>query len=85
MKIWGRAEVIEDDPELLKRLHDVSYRGKPRRVIKFHIKAWDRNCPQHIKPRFSAEESSSIIERMKTRIADLEAQLEQAPRALSPR
>ncbi len=56
VKIWGRAEVVEEDPELLERLVDPEYRAKPERVFLFHVEAWDVNCPQHIKPRYTVEE-----------------------------
>ena len=56
VKIWGRAEVVEEDPELLERLGDPEYRGRPERVFLFHVDAWDVNCPQHIKPRYTVEE-----------------------------
>src|SRR5947208_16197821 len=29
IKIWGRAQVVEDDTLLLERLHDRNYRGRP--------------------------------------------------------
>ena len=54
VKIWGRAEVVEDDPELMGKLADSSYKGLPERVFLFRVTAWDINCPQHIQPRFTA-------------------------------
>jgi len=75
IKIWGRAEVVEDDPELLRRLVEPSYRARPMRVIKFHVEAWDTNCPQHIKPRFTEEELAPIIGKLQARIVELEAQI----------
>lgn len=58
IKVWGRAEVVEDDPELLKLLSDPSYRSIPEQAILFHIDAWDVNCPQHITRRYTPEEFS---------------------------
>lgn len=74
IKVWGRAEVVEDDTELLNELNDPSYKGKPERVIRFHVEAWDVNCPQHIKPRFAEEEVAGIIQNLKNRIAELESE-----------
>ncbi len=51
VKIWGRAEFVEDDPELLKKLIDPDYKARPERALIFHVEAWDVNCPQHITPR----------------------------------
>ncbi len=55
IKIWGRAEAVEDSLELLARLTDPDYRAVLERAIVFHVEAWDSNCPQHIRPRFTEE------------------------------
>ena len=60
IKVWGRAEVNEDDTELLDSLVDAEYRARPERVILFHIDAWDINCPQHITRRYTAEEFATL-------------------------
>jgi uncharacterized protein len=75
VKIWGRAEVVEDDPALLERLLDPEYSATPERAIVFHIEAWDVNCPQHIRPRYTEEEIAPLIETLNKRIATLEKQL----------
>ena len=74
IKIWGTAEVIENDPKLLEQLTDPIYRGRPERAFRFHVEAWDINCPQHIKPRFTAEEIDSTVRALSDRIAELEAE-----------
>jgi predicted pyridoxine 5'-phosphate oxidase superfamily flavin-nucleotide-binding protein len=72
IKVWGTAEVVEDDPELLQQLNDPSYKGKPESVIRFHVEAWDVNCPQHINPRFDENETRRAIQDLKLRIEELE-------------
>jgi predicted pyridoxine 5'-phosphate oxidase superfamily flavin-nucleotide-binding protein len=74
IKIWGRAEVVENDPELLTRLVDPDYGARPERAIVLHLEAWDKNCPQHIRPRFTEEEVAPVIEELQKRIAELEAE-----------
>ena len=74
VKIWGRAEVVAHDSALLDRLSDPTYRGRPERAIRFHVEAWDVNCPQHIKPRFTEEEIQSEVQTLRDRIAVLEAE-----------
>ncbi len=74
IKIWGTAEVVEDDPGLLKELTDPAYRGRSERVIHFRVEAWDVNCPQHIKPRFTEEGIDSMVKTLRDRIAMLEAE-----------
>jgi predicted pyridoxine 5'-phosphate oxidase superfamily flavin-nucleotide-binding protein len=74
IKIWGRARVVEDDPALLDRLSDRSYRARPERAILFTIEAWDVNCPQHITARFSEAEVVEATAVLRDRIATLEAE-----------
>ncbi|MEO1257220.1 MAG: pyridoxamine 5'-phosphate oxidase family protein [Bacteroidota bacterium] len=75
VKIWGEAEVVDDDPDLLTKLMDEGYRARPERAIIFKVKAWDVNCPQHIQKRFTEEEMTPTITELKNRIAELEAAL----------
>jgi predicted pyridoxine 5'-phosphate oxidase superfamily flavin-nucleotide-binding protein len=75
IKIWGTAEVIEDDPELMERVSDPDYAAKPQRAFLFRISAWDVNCPQHIKPRFTEEEIAETVESLHDRIETLEAEV----------
>lgn len=56
IKIWGTGQVIEDNPELLERVSDPQYPGRPERAFVFRVTAWDVNCPQHITPRYTVEE-----------------------------
>jgi len=76
IKIWGIAEVVENNQKLLNELNDPNYNGKPERVIRFHVTAWDVNCPQHIKPRLDETEVEGIIQNLRSRIAALEAENE---------
>ena len=74
VKIWGTAEFVENDPELLRRVTDADYKARPERVLLFHVKAWDVNCTQHITPRFTEEEIAPAIQKLEGRITELEAQ-----------
>jgi predicted pyridoxine 5'-phosphate oxidase superfamily flavin-nucleotide-binding protein len=80
LKIWGTAEVIEDDPTLLAQLTDSQYPGKPERVIRFHVQAWDINCRQHIPRKYSQEDLESLVQPLKDRVAILEAENEMLKR-----
>ena len=74
IKVWGTAEVIEDDPDLLKQLTDSQYKGKPERIIRFHVEAWDANCRQHIPLKYSQEDVESIVQPLRERLAALEGE-----------
>ena len=78
IKIWGEAEFVEDDPDLMERLVDPGYKAKPERALVFHVKAWDVNCPQHIEPRFTTEEMEPVVGELRKRIEGLESQLRDA-------
>ncbi len=72
IKVWGTAEMIEDDPDLLKQLTDSQYKGKPERIIRFHVQVWDANCRQHIPLKYSQEDVESIVQPLRDRLAALE-------------
>jgi uncharacterized protein len=48
LKIWGRGEAIENDPELLEQVRDPDYKARAERVIRMRVEAWDTNCNSHI-------------------------------------
>ncbi len=75
IKLWGTAEVIEDDPALIARLHDPAATGTPERAIVISVSAWDINCPQHIPQRFEAEDVANALAERDARIAALEAEI----------
>ncbi len=62
IKIWGTAQVIEDDQELIKKLSVSNYKGKSERAFIIRVETWDKNCPQHITPRFTIEEMAEITQ-----------------------
>ncbi len=75
IKIWGMAQVVFDDKALLESLSDPSYKAKVERAIVFTISAWDMNCPQHIKQRFTMEEVEAMTKPLQDRIIELESKL----------
>ena len=76
IKIWGTAEVVEDDPELMEKVSDPDYPAQPERAFVFRVAAWDVNCPQHIRPRFTKGEIDSTVQPLEARIRKLEAEVE---------
>jgi len=72
VKLWGRARVIENDLELMERLVDPAYKARPQRAVVFTLEAWDVNCTQHIVPRYSEAEIAPAIDKLATRIKELE-------------
>ncbi len=76
IKLWGTAEVREDDPTLIAHLHAPEAAGKPERAFIITVAAWDINCPQHIPQRFEAEDVAQALSLRDQRIAALEAEIE---------
>lgn len=56
IKLWGTAEVNEQDAGLIEQLTVNDYKGIVERAFTIHVDAWDRNCPQHINPRYTKQE-----------------------------
>jgi uncharacterized protein len=84
IKVWGRARVVEDDPELLARLVDPGYQARPERAILFTVEAWDVTCSQHITARFSECEVAEATAVLRDRIAVLEAENARLRAAAAP-
>lgn len=74
IKMWGTAEVVEDDPDLQARLTDPQYTGKPERVIRFRIEAWDVNCRKHIPLKYSQGDVEALVQPLRDRLAVLETE-----------
>lgn len=77
LKIWGRAQVIDNDPQLLNQLADPNYQAELGRVFIIKVEAFDWNCPQHIPIRYSEEELAKIKAPLEARIKELEKQVAQ--------
>lgn len=58
LKIWVHPEIVavDDNPELARTLDYPEYIATVERLVVLRIQAYDWNCPQHITPRYTAEE-----------------------------
>jgi uncharacterized protein len=75
VKIWGEAQVVDDDPALLQSLMPQGYKARPEQVFLFRISAWCTNCPQHIPQKFDAGDVAAALAVRDARIVELEAEL----------
>jgi uncharacterized protein len=84
LKIWGRARIVEGDEnsQLLAGLVVPEYRAKVERGVIIHLEAFDWNCPQHITPRFSAEEVKELVAPLLAEIAQLKTALQEQEKAI---
>jgi predicted pyridoxine 5'-phosphate oxidase superfamily flavin-nucleotide-binding protein len=76
VKIWGEARVVEDDASLIASLLPADSDARAEQAIVIRVRAWDRNCPQHIPQRFEAAAVAAALAERDAKIAALEAELQ---------
>jgi len=82
LKILGHARVLDarEHTELAKRVQPPGFnQAKPERIFVVDVLSYDWNCPKFITPRYTSEEVEAVIEPLRRRIAELEAQLAKRP------
>ena len=72
LKLLGRVKTSKD-PEILESLALEGCSAKIERAFLIDVAAFDWNCPQHITPRFTVEDTDSAVAPLQARIAELEA------------
>lgn len=84
LKIWAQARIVHEHeaPELLARLRMPGYRATVERAVLLEVRAYDWNCPQHIVPRYTANEIESAIRPLETELAEARAEIERLRHAL---
>ena len=75
VKLWGRAEIVED-ADFIARVASENLPFEVTRAVRFTVEAWDLNCRQFIKPRFTEEDVRQVTGKLTARIAELEAEVE---------
>lgn len=77
LKILVRVEIkgAREAPELTERLRMPDYEARIERAVTLHVEAFDWNCPQHITPRFTAEEIRMMNQPLYEHIEKLEAEI----------
>ena len=76
LKIYAHVEAapLDEDPDLATQTATPGYKGKPERLMKLHLEAFDWNCPQHITPRFTGGEIVQALQPLRDRLAIVEAE-----------
>ena len=76
LKIYARAEAValDADPELTRLVATPEVRGRPERIVRLRLEAFDWNCQQHITPRFTEAEIGKAVQPLRERLARLEAE-----------
>jgi uncharacterized protein len=86
LKILGRAEIFEGEGarEWIERLREPDYKAVVERVYVIRVEAFDWNCPQHITPRFTAEQIQEALAPFERRVEELERENLKLREANSP-
>jgi hypothetical protein len=74
LKLLGRAEVSEGEEAKawIERVRLPEYKATVESVFIIHVEAFDWNCPQHIIPRFTAEQIQDALVPLEKRVQELE-------------
>jgi len=85
LKIYGHIETVPlaADPALDERVLNPASKGKPERILKLRLEAFDWNCPQHITPRFTEPEIAQAMQPLRERLAALEEENAELKTALA--
>lgn len=76
LKILGHVEIFEGDKasDWIARVRVPDYKAVIERVFVIHVEAYDWNCPQHITPRYTAEEIRDALQSTEERLQSLETE-----------
>lgn len=74
LKIYVHVErlALDADPELTELVSDQTYKGRPERVFKLRLEAFDWNWPQHITPRYTEQQVEQAVAPLRERLQRLE-------------
>lgn len=78
LKLLGTARVLDarEHPELARSLAAPGMVAGVERVFSIDVLSYDWNCPKYITPRFTPSEIEASLAPFRTRIAELEKELQ---------
>jgi predicted pyridoxine 5'-phosphate oxidase superfamily flavin-nucleotide-binding protein len=82
LKILGHARVADASPELVEQLVASNARPSVERLFFVDVISFDWNCPKYITPRYTKAEIEEVISPLKSRIAELEAELSESKKMI---
>jgi predicted pyridoxine 5'-phosphate oxidase superfamily flavin-nucleotide-binding protein len=87
LKMLGRAEILEGPHATawIERVRDPGYKAAIERVFVIRLDAFDWNCPQHITPRYTAEEIQAAIAPLEQELQRLQQDNERLRKQLANR
>ncbi len=84
LKILGQVDVLDGEKAApwIERVELPGYKAVIERVFLIHMEAYDWNCPQHITPRYTAEEIRDAVRGVEEKLHSLETENERLRREL---
>jgi uncharacterized protein len=78
LKLLGHVQILEGNQteDWLERVRVPEEKTPIERVFVIHVEAYDWNCPQHITPRYTAEEVREAMKQVETHVHELERENE---------
>ncbi len=85
LKILGRVEVLEGEKaqDWIERVKIPGYKAVIERVFVIHVEGFDWNCPQHITPRYTADEIQSAVQPLEQKLREAEQENSEMRNALA--
>ncbi|TWI69558.1 hypothetical protein IP91_00628 [Pseudoduganella lurida] len=76
LKIFAEIDIVplDADAALAELVATPGYKGRPERIFRLHLQAFDWNCPQHITPHYTEEQVTEAVQPLRDRLASLEAE-----------
>ena len=76
LKILGRVEILEGEKAapLMEQVRMTGYKAAVERIFIIHMEAYDWNCPQHIRPRYTQEEIRDAVRDIEERLRSVEVE-----------
>ena len=76
LKMLGRLEILEGEKasQWLEKVRHPEYKAAVDSVYVIHVEAFDWNCPQHITPRFTADQIQNAIAPIEKRMQELQSE-----------
>ncbi|WP_020604589.1 pyridoxamine 5'-phosphate oxidase family protein [Spirosoma spitsbergense] len=77
LKFYAEAAIVEliDQSDLFDLLDPADYPHRPERMMVLTVQAYDWNCPQHITPRYTAEDIAAAMLDRDEYVRSLETEL----------
>jgi predicted pyridoxine 5'-phosphate oxidase superfamily flavin-nucleotide-binding protein len=75
LKIFVEIDIVplDADPALAELVITPGYKGRPERLYRLRVQAFDWNCPQHITPHYTEQQVTAAVQPLRDRLATLES------------